>query len=179
MTDQPGAAEALRTLEPLVGEWRMTAASRPRRRAVAGREGGTSFAWHESGAHLVQRTTVQDPGVPDSVSIIGADAANGTFFQLYSDVRGVSRIYELTIADGERKLWRTRKPFPQRFSARFDADGSRIVGRWEKADAGTRLHRRLHRHLHPGLARQRLSMPVHDDDSGSSSDGFLRPVTSS
>src|SRR4029450_12975542 len=43
---------------------------------------------------------------PDSVSIIGCDAANGTYSQLYSDERGVCRIYEMSIRDGEWELLR-------------------------------------------------------------------------
>jgi hypothetical protein len=40
------------------------------------------------------------------VSIIGCDAANGTYFQLYSDERGMCRVYEMSIGNGEWKLWR-------------------------------------------------------------------------
>ncbi len=66
-------------------------------------------------------------------SIIGCDAANGTYYQLYSDDRGVCRVYEMSIGDSEWKLWRDGEPFPQRFTGRFDDDGRTIVGRWEKA----------------------------------------------
>src|SRR5204863_2261065 len=105
------------------------------RRAVAGR-GTASFAWHESRAHLIARTTVDMPGAPDTVSIIGCDAANGTYFQLYSDDRGVCRVYEMSIGDGEWKLWREGDPFPQRFAATMSEDGDTISGRWEKAEDG-------------------------------------------
>jgi len=74
---------------------------------------------------------------PDNVSIIGCDAANGTYFQLYSDERGVCRVYEMSIGNGEWKLWREGEPFPQRFTGRFDDDGRAIVGRWEKAEDET------------------------------------------
>ncbi len=70
-------------------------------------------------------------------SIIGCDAANGTYYQLYSDDRGVCRVYEMSIGDSEWKLWRDGEPFPQRFTGRFDDDGRTIVGRWEKAEDGT------------------------------------------
>ena len=33
------------------------------------------------GAHLIQRGTAELPEAPDNVSIIGCDAANGTYFQ--------------------------------------------------------------------------------------------------
>jgi hypothetical protein len=74
---------------------------------------------------------------PDNVSIIGCDAANGTYFQLYSDVRGVCRVYEMSIGNGEWRLWREGEPFSQRFTATFSDDGNRITGRWEIAEDGT------------------------------------------
>src|SRR5438445_13823655 len=76
-----------------------------RRAAVAGR-GPTIFEWQDSGAHLTARSTIAVPlGATDSVSIIGCDAANGTYYQLYSDDRGVCRVYEMSIGEGEWRLW--------------------------------------------------------------------------
>ena len=74
---QPTAEEALKKLEPLLGEWRMTATP-PGGEPWPG-EGRTSFEWHDSEAHLVQRWTVDMPAAPDGVAIIGCDAANGTY----------------------------------------------------------------------------------------------------
>jgi hypothetical protein len=81
--DQPSAEDALKKLEPLVGKWRMMAAA-PGGQPWPG-EGRTTFEWHESGAHLIESSTVDMPQAPDGVSIIGCDAANGTYYQLYSD----------------------------------------------------------------------------------------------
>jgi hypothetical protein len=133
--DQPTAGDALKRLEPLVGEWRVVA--KPPDGEPWPGEGRTTFAWHESGAHLIERSTVDLPEAPDSVSIIGCDAANGTYYQLYSDDRGVCRVYEMSIGDSEWKLWRDGEPFPQRFTGRFADDGRTIVGRWELAKDGT------------------------------------------
>ena len=132
--DQPTAQEALKKLEPLLGEWALEASS-PDGEPWPG-EGRASFEWHASRAHLVARTTVDMPGAPNTTSIIGCDAANGTYYQLYSDDRGVCRVYEMSIGDGEWKLWRTGEPFPQRFTGRFEDTGDTIVGRWEKAEDG-------------------------------------------
>ena len=129
---QPTAEAALKKLDRLVGTWRMTATP-PGGPPWPG-EGRTTFEWHESGAHLIERSTIDIPGVPDGVSIIGCDAANGTYHQLYSDDRGVCRVYEMSIGDGEWKLWREGEPFAQRFIGRFSADGTTIEGRWEKAE---------------------------------------------
>lgn len=73
---------------------------------------------------------------PDSLSIIGCDAANGTYFQLYSDERGVCRVYEMSIGDGEWRLWRVGAPFSQRFTATLSDDGNTILGRWEMSEDG-------------------------------------------
>jgi hypothetical protein len=130
---QPTAEQALRRLEPLVGEW-TGEAKWPNGEAWPGR---ITFEWYASGAHLLQRGTVEHPQAPDNLSIIGCDAANGTYFQLYSDKRGVCRVYEMSIDDSEWKLWRQGEPFPQRFTATFSDDGTTITGRWEIADDGT------------------------------------------
>jgi hypothetical protein len=135
MVDQPTAEGALRRLEPLLGQWALEATS-PDGEPWPG-EGRASFEWHESRAHLVARTTVDLPGVPNTISIIGCDAANGTYFQLYSDDRGVCRVYEMSIGEGEWNLWRQGVQFPQRFTATISKDGDKISGRWEKADNGT------------------------------------------
>ena len=120
--DQPTAEEALKTLEPLIGEWTLEAIP-PGGEPWPG-EARATFEWHDSGAHVVGRWTVEMPEAPDGVSIMGCDAANGTYYQLYSDDRCVCRVYEMSIGDGEWRLWREGEPFPQRFIGRFE-DGIR------------------------------------------------------
>lgn len=134
MIDQPTAEEALNRLEPLLGEWTIRASSSHGEPWPG--EARASFEWHESRAHLVAGSTADLPSVPSTISIIGCDAANGTYYQLYSDDRGVCRVYEMSIGHGEWRLWRTGDPFPQRFTGRFEDDGRTIVGRWEKAEDG-------------------------------------------
>jgi hypothetical protein len=134
MIDQPTAEDALRALEPLLGEWRLTS-SGPDGEPWPG-EGIATFAWHESGAHLIARASINVPGAPSNLSVIGCDAANGTYYQLYTDSRGVCRVYGMSIADGEWKLWRDGQPFAQRFTGRLAPDGGRIDGRWERAPDG-------------------------------------------
>ena len=133
--DQPTAEKALRRLESLVGEWEMEA-----KWAATGEPwpggGKVIFEWFDSGAHLVQRGTVGHPDAPDNISIIGCDAANGTYYQLYSDERGVSRVYQMSIGNGEWRLWRDGEPFSQRFTASFGDDGRTIKGLWEIAEDG-------------------------------------------
>jgi hypothetical protein len=133
--DQPTAEAALRRLEPLIGEWKMEAIG-PGGEPWAG-DATAIIEWHDSRAHIVERSVIDAAEFPDGVSIIGCDAAKGTYYQLYSDDRGVCRVYEMSIGDGEWRLWREGAPFPQRFTARFADDGDTIVGRWEKAMDGT------------------------------------------
>ena len=132
--DQPTAADALKKLEPLIGEWTLEAIP-PGGEPWPG-EARATFEWHDSGAHVVQRSTIEMPAAPNSVSIMGCDGANGTYYQLYSDDRGVSRIYGMSIDEAEWKLWREGEPFAQRFIGRFEDGGDTIAGRWEMAEDG-------------------------------------------
>ena len=133
--DQPTAEESLGRLGPLLGAWTLEA--KPPDGPPWPGEAWATFEWHDSGAHLVVRSTVEMSEAPDSISIMGCDAANDTYFQLYSDERGVCRVYEMSIEDGEWKLWREGEPFPQRFTATISDDGKTITGRWEKAINGS------------------------------------------
>ena len=132
--DQPTAEQALKELEPLVGEWELEAIP-PSGEPWTG-EARAVFEWHDSGAHLIERSTIELPEAPDAIAIMGCDAANGTYYQLYSDDRGVCRVYEMSIGDGEWRLWREGEPFAQRFTGRFEDGGNTIAGRWEKAGPG-------------------------------------------
>ena len=134
MIDQPTAERALEALEPLVGEWKLVAQA-PGGEPWPG-EARSTFAWHASGAHLVQTATSDAPDAPSTLSIIGCDGAKGTYYQLYSDDRGVCRVYEMSISETEWRLWREGEPFAQRFTGRFEDGGWRIAGRWERSDDG-------------------------------------------
>src|SRR5690349_4999106 len=118
--DQPTAGDSLARLERLIGEWRLEAVGADG--VPWPGVGRATFEWHDSRAHLVQRVSVDHPAAPDSVSIIGCDGAAGTYFQLYSDERGVSRVYEMAIDDTEWRLWRLGAPFAQRFVATVSDD---------------------------------------------------------
>ena len=132
--DQPTSRKALTKLEPLIGTWILEAIPPGGEPWQGG--GRSMLEWHPSGAHLIQRTTMEIPEAPNSLSIMGCDGGNGTYFQLYSDDRGVCRMYEMSIGDGEWKLWREGEPFGQRFIATISQDGNTISGRWEKSEDG-------------------------------------------
>jgi len=128
------AEDALRRLDVLVGEWTFEATWPDGRTWPGG--GHVTIEWHSSGAHLIQRGTAELPEAPDNVSVIGCDDANGTYVQLYTDERGVCRVYDMSIGGGEWKLWRQGEPFAQRFTGTFSDDGNTITGRWEIAEDG-------------------------------------------
>jgi len=133
--DQATAEEALKELEPLVGEWTLEAG--PPGGPLWPGEGRVSFEWMEGNQHLIERWRIDSPDAPNGTAVIGCDAANGTYSQLYADDRGVCRIYEMSIGDGEWRLWRDGEPFAQRFVGRFSEDGKTIEGRWEIAEDGS------------------------------------------
>ncbi len=132
--DQPTAQSALARLERLVGTWEVEA-TWPGDRIGTSR-GTIAFAWHESGAHLVQTVSVDLPEFPDSTSIIGCDGASDAYVLLYADSRGVCRVYRMSIDDHEWMLWRDGLPFGQRFVAHLSEDGTTMSGGWELEEDG-------------------------------------------
>ena len=127
--DQPTAERALKEIEVLVGEWSQTATpaggqpwpGRPRLASNGLR--AASFCSSVRPWRCRRRPTVS--------ACYGCDAANGTYYQLYTDDRNVCRVYQMSIGNGEWKLWREGEPFNQRFTATISEDGNRIEGRWE------------------------------------------------
>jgi len=131
-----GRNPELDKLTPLVGDWTMEAAP-PGGEPWPG-EAHLSFEWLEGETFLIQRWSIETLEAPDGIAIIGVGEGAGTFRQHYFDSRGVHRIYEMTLDDGEWRLWRdSPDPFPQRFTAKFTKDGRTVTGRWEKAEDGT------------------------------------------
>ncbi len=132
--DQPTADTLLQALDRFVGEWAM----------AAGPPGGppwpgqarVRFEWLVSGAFLLQRWTVDHPDAPDGTAVIGCDAPNGAYIQLYADERGVCRVYQMGLDGDVWTLRRAGAPFAQRFTGAFSDDGRTIAGRWELAEDG-------------------------------------------
>lgn len=137
------ASHEMSSLAPLVGEWDFTS-------SVDGKptgRGRTTFEPIEGGAFL--RQTADDEPAADAppewaanspmpiTAIIGLDDTTGTLVMLYSDARGVRRIYHMSLTDGVLKLWRDAPEFHQRFTGRFAPDGGSITGRWEMSTDGS------------------------------------------
>lgn len=132
--DQPTADKAPRALDRFLGEWRMEAGPPDGPRWEG--EGRVHFSWSGDGPFLRQQWTVDQPEAPNGTALIGCDASTGTYTQLYSDERGVCRVYTMTLRGREWTLVRTGPPFAQRFRGAFSEDGRTIRGRWELAEDG-------------------------------------------
>jgi hypothetical protein len=134
------ASAALERLDAFIGEWSMEAqfSGGP----PTGPLGRTVFEWLPGRRFLVQRWEVPHPAAPDGIAIIGFDVNRDAYFQHYYDSRGVARIYAMTF-DG--RVWQLLRDtadfspldFPQRFTAKFNADNDTIDGSWETSIDGT------------------------------------------
>jgi hypothetical protein len=134
MTDTAAPESARKRLDKLTGKWNIviTMPTEPPL-TIAGR---ATFEWLEGGYFLAYHSEVDRPDFPTGDSIIGCDGTMGTYIMLYSDSRGVARIYEMSLDDQVWKLWRDDPSFPQRFSGTFSDDGRTITCRWEKSSDG-------------------------------------------
>jgi hypothetical protein len=134
MTTRSRENEALKRLQIFIGEWRV------------GLEGSTPtqenggvrsvFEWTLDGQFLLQRTEIPDPRFPNSLAIVGFDAATNRYTQHYFDSRGIARLYVMDFREGVWSLLRdkpdfTPLDFKQRFTGSFSRDGSAIFGTWE------------------------------------------------
>jgi hypothetical protein len=124
---------ALKDLDSLVGKWKI-AGSHPMLPAPV--RGQASFEWLEDGAFLAWRTTFERPGPPSATAVIGRDEALAAYRILYSDERGVSRIYEMSFADSQWTFWRNSPGFSQRMTFTISHDGNTLTGHGEKTTDG-------------------------------------------
>jgi len=106
--------------------------------------GRATFERIEDGAFVLERSDAEwtDPGWVESAprttrSVIGWDDSTDEIVQLYSDDRGVLRIYRGTLTDDEWRLARAAPDFHQRFIGLFRDEGMTIDGRWESSPDGT------------------------------------------
>jgi hypothetical protein len=143
----PGKAanEVLSRLGSFVGEWEVRA-------TIGGHAMPAVFAtfeWLEDGAFLrqYQALDTESPEVAQlaatmespfpTTSIIGLDDSSNEFSMLYADVRGVFRVYQMSVSDGVWKMWRDAPGFFQRFTGTFSEDGNSITCRWEGSRDGS------------------------------------------
>jgi hypothetical protein len=129
-------------LDRLIGAWDFEASADGQ---FLGR-GWTTFEWIEDGAFVLQRADDEpDPRTSEDwrdhspmpvAAVLGWDDTTGELAQLYSDARGVFRIYRMTLTD---ETWTARRDAPgffQRFIGTF-RDDTTIEGAWESSPDGT------------------------------------------
>jgi hypothetical protein len=122
-------------LEAFVGKWEVELVfpSDPPLKAQT----QASFEWLDDRRFfLVYRLGTEGPGFPGARCLIGGDDTLETYSVLYSDSRGVARLYQMSLRDGVWRQWRDDPSFSQRFSATFSEDGRTIKAKWEKAEDG-------------------------------------------
>lgn len=90
----------------------------------------------EGGGLLALRQLVERAGPPAATWVIGRDEGRAGYSVLYADGRGVSRLYEMTMADRTWHMWRDDPAFSQRFEATVNAERTGIEGRWQKRFGG-------------------------------------------
>ncbi len=134
----------LQELNILTGNWELEVSNEGTILARA----RTNFSWIENGAFLIQHSEAEPP-LPTTpkiwidnnpnplVVIIGIDDDSRQFWYMYADVRGVHRVYQMSLENGIWKIWGKAGPgFYQRFEGRFNSDNSIIPGWWEKSTDG-------------------------------------------
>jgi hypothetical protein len=131
----PQPARSLRQFDILLGEWTMVGTHPLLPSAVHGR---SSFEWLREGALLAWHFDwEQGQGIPSAFCVIGGDDAVEPCSMLYTDERGVARIYQMRLADGIWKMWRESPGFSQRMTGVFGDDGNTIAWRGELSRDGS------------------------------------------
>jgi hypothetical protein len=120
----PQMTHSLKNFEVLIGEWSMVGSHPELPTAV---HGHSVFEWLREDALLVWHFNWESgQGVPSAYSIIGHDDSLEPCSMLYTDERGVSRIYQMSLSGGVWKMWRESPGFSQRMTASFSNDNNTI-----------------------------------------------------
>lgn len=129
----PQPTTTLEQFNVLIGKWTMVGTHPMLSSTVSGQ---SKFEWLREGALLVWHFEWErGREIPTAYSIIGHDDAVEACSMLYTDERGVSRIYQMTLADGVWKMWRDSAGFSQRMTGTFSDDNNTITWRGEMSKA--------------------------------------------
>ncbi|MFN8440545.1 MAG: hypothetical protein U0175_07250 [Caldilineaceae bacterium] len=125
---------ALEPFRVLIGVWNTTGTHGLLPDTIL--HGHASFEWIEGGAYLLAHSEIDDPRFPSGIAIFGSDDAEGTFYMLSFDERGISRKHEMTLRDNLWKWWRNAPGFSQRYQGTISDDGNTIIGKGELSKDG-------------------------------------------
>ncbi len=125
---------ALKELEFLVGEWAIELSNAsflpdPNQKPKV----LVAYKWIEDGAAIAARHDKKADSPQSAVWIIGRDDGSHAYTALYSDKRGVSRVYQMSYKDSIWRMWRDNPEFSQRFEGRVSEDRKTIDAEWEKS----------------------------------------------
>jgi hypothetical protein len=120
----PQPTSSMKQFDILVGEWTMVG-THPEFPDAA--HGHSSFEWLMEGGLLVWHFDWERGGPPSALSVIGHDDTVETCSMLYSDERGVARIYQMSLEGGVWKMWRDSPGFSQRVTGTVSSDGNTIT----------------------------------------------------
>lgn len=131
----PQPTKSLKQFDVLIGEWDMVGTHPIIPSPV---KGHSSFEWLRDNALLSWHFDwEQGPGIPNAYSVIGHDDAVEACSSLYTDERGVSRIYQMTLEGGIWKMWRDTADFSQRMTGTLSDDRNTITVRGELSKDGS------------------------------------------
>jgi hypothetical protein len=131
---------ALKDLAPLMGEWN-TVGTHPGFPAPV--SGHSTFEWLEHRSLLVWHFNWEKSGPPNAISVIGHDDSAENYVMLYSDERGVARIYQISLKGQVWKMWRDSPNFSQRLTGIISDDGNTITSHGELSRDGSNWERDL------------------------------------
>lgn len=133
-TPPPQPTSSLKQFAILIGEWNMVGTHPALPSPV---QGHSSFEWLVEGSLLLWRFDWQPGGIPCALSIIGHDDSVEPCCMLYTDERGVSRVYQMSLEGGVWKMWRDSPGFSQRMTGAFSENGTAITWHGELSRNGS------------------------------------------
>ena len=119
--------------ERLVGRWVIEATHQALPGAVV--RGQATFEWLEGRRFVIQRSHYDHPEIPDAIAITGV--TDGQLSMHYFDVRGVYRVYAVSLDEHQWRFWRDMPGFNQRFTGTLSDDGNTITGQVELSRDGS------------------------------------------
>jgi hypothetical protein len=132
--EQEARSPELEAFDPLVGNWAQKATHPMVPGTVV--SGLMSYEWLEGRRFLIQRSSMEHPEFPDSISVIGSIDSEDGLASHYFDSRGVFRVYRTTMEGDTMRLWRDAPGFSQRLEAKLGDGGSTLSGVWQLSRDG-------------------------------------------
>jgi hypothetical protein len=97
------------------------------------------FTWIEKDMLMMMKSKGKPGGPPSGTAVLGADDVNNQLQMLYADVRGVTRIYKVTLNAKEFNWERKAPGFSQKLVGAIRNDGRTIKCEAFKAVNGGRM----------------------------------------